>query len=594
MIIMIQSKNLAVLAFILFAVFALRGLALASPSLPAGVKADGVSDDTAAIQTALDAAGVTGQALELPPGLYLISGSLNVPSGVALKGSWQTNHDAKLWKKGTTLLFTGGKGHEDGPAAITLNQSAALVGVTMGWPQQQWDSPAAYPWAVCCHGDNITVENVSLIDAYQGIEVSGQGSGCHVIRNVYGTVLRRGVFVDEIYDIGRLENIHFNTNYWIGSGLGTIADHFKEACGVVPNYTMQHLEAFIFGRADWEYVLNTFVWGARYAYRFIQTPHGACNGQFVGIGADRCDVDVLVDALQGPGIQITNAEFTAFDGPTSVAALINPGVFGPVEFVNCTFWMTPNGAAVLNANNQVTFSACQFVHKCSPGVIVAKAGHLSVNSCSFRERGNAVVLRRGTRAAIVTGCLQPGGLQVDNGIGTRAQISLNEQPEIYSPSMLEHYRIQIGADGDDAFIREGWYGPESATGDQLPSTIKMSVDSARWTNGEATVVLPVNSGQAYNATVWLLTRPSTHPVVLSISGRDAITFDKPGAPQAINLAIPARLTEGHSSITLQLSGIPWTPNSINSSYNDSRQLSARVFAIDMQQTESNAVIQSIN
>ena len=49
-------------------------------------------------------------------------------------------------------------------------------------------------------------------------------------------------------------------------------------------YTTAHLEAFTFGRTDWEYVLNTFVFGAKVGYRFIQTPAGACNGQFSGIG----------------------------------------------------------------------------------------------------------------------------------------------------------------------------------------------------------------------------------------------------------------------------------------------------------------------
>ena len=62
----------------------------------------------------------------------------------------------------------------------------------------------------------------------------------------------------------------------------------RDAGRFVTGFTEKNLEAFIFGRADWEYVTNTFVWGARVGYHFIKTPDGACNGQFMGIGADAC------------------------------------------------------------------------------------------------------------------------------------------------------------------------------------------------------------------------------------------------------------------------------------------------------------------
>jgi hypothetical protein len=54
-------------------------------------------------------------------------------------------------------------------------------------------------------------------------------------------------------------------------------------------------EAFIFGRADWEYVLNTFCFAYRVGYRFVQTSTGGCNGNFLGIGADDCNRAVLVE-----------------------------------------------------------------------------------------------------------------------------------------------------------------------------------------------------------------------------------------------------------------------------------------------------------
>ena len=54
-----------------------------------GAKADGKTDDTAAIQKALDAAGKHGGVVRLPAGKFLVAGSLKIPVGVALAGSNQ-------------------------------------------------------------------------------------------------------------------------------------------------------------------------------------------------------------------------------------------------------------------------------------------------------------------------------------------------------------------------------------------------------------------------------------------------------------------------------------------------------------------------
>ena len=183
---------------------------------PPNVAGDGIADDTAAIQAALDAQGKTGGAVSLPPGVYRIAGSLRVPTGVTLRGSWDAPHHA-AWDKGTTLAVTGGRGHEDGPAAVELSESSSLQGVTMVWPEQKWDGITAYPWAIHGQGMHNDVENVTFVNAYQGIKIGVPWSELHLIRNVFGCVLRRGIFIDTTSDIGRIENVHFNEHYWARS-----------------------------------------------------------------------------------------------------------------------------------------------------------------------------------------------------------------------------------------------------------------------------------------------------------------------------------------------------------------------------------------
>ena len=54
-----------------------------------GAKADGKTDDTAAIQKALDATSKLGGVVRLMAGKFLVAGSLEIPVGVALAGSNQ-------------------------------------------------------------------------------------------------------------------------------------------------------------------------------------------------------------------------------------------------------------------------------------------------------------------------------------------------------------------------------------------------------------------------------------------------------------------------------------------------------------------------
>ena len=73
------------------------GLAAAAPNPDTysvrdfGAKGDGKTDDTAAFQKALDAAGQAGGGVVYAPrGNYFFAGHLNVPNAVTLKGVWES------------------------------------------------------------------------------------------------------------------------------------------------------------------------------------------------------------------------------------------------------------------------------------------------------------------------------------------------------------------------------------------------------------------------------------------------------------------------------------------------------------------------
>ena len=150
-----MKKSFILLGLALFA----STLALADDTYSVrdfGAKGDGKTDDTAAFQKAMDAAGKAGGGVvHAPRGNYFFAGQLNVPAAVTLKGIWESVpahngiRDAGLPKPtddGTTFLVTGSAGKEDGPPFITLNHNSTLKGVVIYYPDQNpAEEPKPYP-----------------------------------------------------------------------------------------------------------------------------------------------------------------------------------------------------------------------------------------------------------------------------------------------------------------------------------------------------------------------------------------------------------------------------------------------------------------
>jgi hypothetical protein len=388
-----------------------------------GAKGDGKTDDTATFQKALDTARQAGGGVVYAPrGNYFFAGHLEVPAAVTLKGMWESvpSHvgirnagAAKPTDDGTTFLITEGQGHEDGPGFITLHDNSTLKGVVLYYPEQDpAEEPKPYPYAIVMRGKNPAVLAVELLNPYNGIDAAHNER--HLIRDVSGQPLRRGVYVDDIYDIGRIENVHFNPWWSMKPQL------FK--------WQQEHGEAFIFGRSDWQYVFNTFCFGYNAGYRFIKTRAGECNGNFLGIGADDCFTAVVVEASAPFGLLISNGEFVSFHGPDPTMVEVGTNHTGAVRFVNCAFWGPCNQIAKIGGRGTVGFSDCTFVQwdhkKEGRHAIQVEGGTILVRGCEFREDKPQVELGEEVRWAVIAGNILTGKPRLTNN--SKHSVMLND------------------------------------------------------------------------------------------------------------------------------------------------------------------------
>jgi hypothetical protein len=409
------------LAAALVAAFVLSGRAADEPG--AGARPDGSADATAAIQKSLDSAAQTGGSVPLPPGRYLVKGSLRIPPGVTLQGAMES----PVWSeplKDTVILATGGRGQEDGPALFEMNHSSAVRGLTVWYPEQQATNITPYSWTFHLQGHDNTVENVVLINSYNGIRIGPEGNVRHRIRSVCGCVLRRGIFMDDCSDIGRIENVQFHCHWWSAAEVG---GDWKP----VHEFMWKNCEAFIFGRTDWEYVNNTFVFPVKYGYHFVATKTGAANGQFSGIGADESQVCVKVDQIQPMGLLISNGQFVCMHGEQRTEVLVEKTCAGSVRLVNCAFWGPARQCVVSHSRSFVSLSDCYLSssgRKDNPGVSLVEAdgGKLQVRGCSFGTDEPCIALRSGLEHAIITENNGVRGVEIRNEIGDRAVVANNE------------------------------------------------------------------------------------------------------------------------------------------------------------------------
>ncbi len=411
----------------------------------------------------------------------------------------------------------------------------------------------------------------------------------HLLRDITGYPIWRGLFVDQCYDIGRVENFH----YWPFGLVYRPKDPYCE-------WINQNGIAFEFARTDWEYVYNTFCFGYGVGYRFSAYDHGAANGNFLGLGADSCRRAILVEQSQKPGLLITNGEFVGrWTSRDSVCLEIKQGNEGKVSLNNCSFW-GPVETCVLagSSTGQFTANACHFVNWDNTGTgapaIHITAGKAIVSHSTFEESGVHVKVDPEAKSAIITGNQADGGVVVQGSQLPQTVLSANEPTPLDQMTQQQRlkYQIEVGSEGDSGFLLN-WYGREKSVDSEGNTT------TSRWTKSVSTIQLPIVSGKNYRLSMKMVSNPfknaATEVAGLWLDGRQLAAFSQSEPmPSNASIARPQSKNENEliveipadslktSIINLEIRTPGWVPAEKSANSMDSRALGVRVRKIEME------------
>lgn len=379
-----------------------------------GAKGDGAADDTAAIQNALNAASVQGGGVVFAPaGTYRLDGHLVIPTGVTLRGDRPEPVAGDYTVRGTVLAAYEGRGEENGTSLIRMEPVSGITHLSVWYPEQMLDHPAAYPWTLeQLSGDSATISSVTLVNSYNGIKIGPVWNELHYIRDVYGASLKTGIFLDFTTDIGRLERVTLAPEIWSGSGLPGAPEQ-----PALFSYMTSHAEGVVMGRSDWEYISELSISGYKTGLRVTTRTNSleTANAQLYRVRIKDCNVALKIEGVNDYGLLITDSSFEAGTGEAPVAIHATKGFHSIVQFNKVTAGGNPLYAVVNEGSGLLSFENSSFTAwngEAGGYAIRADSGSLLLGQSSFAGPGRHVWLGSGVRTVNAVNSGYNGELEI--------------------------------------------------------------------------------------------------------------------------------------------------------------------------------------
>ncbi|RKP49988.1 carbohydrate-binding protein [Cohnella endophytica] len=334
---------------------------------PFGAKNDGTTDNTSAIQKALDrAASDGGGVVFLPPGKYKVAGHLTVPTGVELKGS--VDNSTVPTGPGSILEAYADRGNPNGEPFVKLSEGSGLRGITFNYPEQlatQLPNVAAYPYAIRATGKDVYIVNVGLRAVYSGIDLYTNKTDGHFVDFVTGHVFKTGIRVGGGTEGGLISNLQFNQLVYAAgreSKFGTWPNSPAGDSKAVYDYGFNNLAFMILGDVKDETLYNNFHYGSAKGLVLTAENGRGPTGVSVGLGVDGSRKSILLEATGEEGFDFVDTQIVSIGGGEDTRYVeASPAFAGEVRLFGADFWGNP-GTGILLDGGTVSLQLANFAN----------------------------------------------------------------------------------------------------------------------------------------------------------------------------------------------------------------------------------------
>ena len=298
-----------------------------------GAKGDGHSDDTAAIQNAINAAAAAGGgSVVLNVARYYTTGTLTVPQGVVLCGAIQGPFDVNgvdpaVTTIAPTLLVT----NTTAPFVTLTGLSSGITDLLFHYPNQVKTSasaPTVYPYTIVLNANAVAakVARSTVTNAYNFLDIE---LGRMMAQDLFIGAFNIGVNIDHVQDFVTLHNLHHGV-FW---------DEMESASypTAIDTWVLNHGTALVVGRMDALEVNNFYVFSRFAGFLLTDSPDATIPFTRNGWGA-LTDIDlqtvqygVIAIASQSQGYKFANLQIVAAPGLGQAAVLLKSGGTTPAD-----------------------------------------------------------------------------------------------------------------------------------------------------------------------------------------------------------------------------------------------------------------------